>query len=360
MIKVSTENYKNQLKEKENIFNSYFNDVTSKSIFPSSHHSYRHRCEFGLSNFKNGINYSMINDNERIEINKYPICSEAIQLLMKKLLQLLTKKEVLFQKLFQIEFQSSRSKEVMVSLIYHKKLENDWVEEINILKDSLECSFVGRSKNQKIIIGQDYVTEEYKSVNKKFRLNLYEQCFSQANPDICDQMISWIEENGKRETDIIELHCGLGTFTIPLSRLFNNVIATENSRPSLVALEKNIKLNNCNNIKFARLSGKETLEAYDEKREFRRLINKEIVLKEYDIRSIFVDPPREGIDQQTVSKISQFDEIIYISCGFESFKRDLDLLKKTHEIEKVAMFDQFPYTNHIESGVILKRITPQD
>ncbi len=360
MIKVSTENYKNQLKEKENIFNSYFNDVTSKSIFPSSHHSYRHRCEFGLSNFENGINYSMINDNERIEINKYPICSEAIQLLMKKLLQLLTKKEVLFQKLFQIEFQSSRSKEVMVSLIYHKKLENDWVEEINILKDSLECSFVGRSKNQKIIIGQDYVTEEYKSVNKKFRLNLYEQCFSQANPDICDQMISWIEENGKRETDIIELHCGLGTFTIPLSRLFNNVIATENSRPSLVALEKNIKLNNCNNIKFARLSGKETLEAYDEKREFRRLINKEIVLKEYDIRSIFVDPPREGIDQQTVSKISQFDEIIYISCGFESFKRDLDLLKKTHEIEKVAMFDQFPYTNHIESGVILKRITPQD
>jgi len=280
--------------------------------------------------------------------------------LMKKLLQLLTKKEVLFQKLFQIEFQSSRSKEVMVSLIYHKKLENDWVEEINILKDSLECSFVGRSKNQKIIIGQDYVTEEYKSVNKKFRLNLYEQCFSQTNPDICDQMISWIEENGKRETDIIELHCGLGTFTIPLSRLFNNVIATENSRPSLVALEKNIKLNNCNNIKFARLSGKETLEAYDEKREFRRLINKEIVLKEYDIRSIFVDPPREGIDQQTVSKISQFDEIIYISCGFESFKRDLDLLKKTHEIEKVAMFDQFPYTNHIESGVILKRITPQD
>ena len=360
MIKVSTENYKNQLKEKENIFNSYFNDVTSKSIFPSSHHSYRHRCEFGLSNFENGINYSMINDSERIEINKYPICSEAIQLLMKKLLQLLTKKEVLFQKLFQIEFQSSRSKEVMVSLIYHKKLENDWVEEINILKDSLECSFVGRSKNQKIIIGQDYVTEEYKSVNKKFRLNLYEQCFSQTNPDICDQMISWIEENGKRETDIIELHCGLGTFTIPLSRLFNNVIATENSRPSLVALEKNIKLNNCNNIKFARLSGKETLEAYDEKREFRRLINKEIVLKEYDIRSIFVDPPREGMDQQTVSKISQFDEIIYISCGFESFKRDLDLLKKTHEIEKVAMFDQFPYTNHIESGVILKRITPQD
>ena len=86
-------------------------------------------------------------------------------------------------------------------------------------------------------------------------------------------MIAWIEGNGKKDTDIIELHCGIGTFTIPLSRLFKNVIATENSRPSLVALEKNIKLNKCNNIKYARLSGKETLEAYEEKREFRRLIN---------------------------------------------------------------------------------------
>ena len=112
------------------------------------------------------------------------------------------------------------------------------------------------------------------------------------------------------------------------------------------------------NIKNARLSGKETLEAYEEKRVFKRLINKKIDLKAYKIDSIFVDPPREGIDQDTISKIIHFDEIIYISCGFESLKRDIDILKKTHEIKKVAMFDQFPYTDHIESGVILKKITP--
>ena len=173
-------------------------------------------------------------------------------------------------------------------------------------------------------------------------------------------MINWIEDNRKKDSDIIELHCGIGTFTIPLSRLFRNVIATENSRPSLVALEKNINLNKCKNIKYARLSGKETLEAYEEKREFRRLIDKNIYLKEYNIKSIFVDPPREGIDKDTISKISHFDEIIYISCGFESLKRDLDILKKTHKIKKAAMFDQFPYTDHIESGVILERITPAD
>ena len=360
MIKVSSENYKKQLQDKENLFNSYFNDVVSKNIYPSSYHSFRHRCEFGLTEFKNGFNYSMIEDRKRIEIDEYPICSESIQKLMKNLLQELTKEDVLLNKLFQIEFQSSRLDEVMISLIYHKKLDENWVKNIEVLKEDLKCSVIGRSKNQKLIIGQDYVTEQYASLNKKFKLNLYEQCFSQTNPDICDQMINWIEDNKKKDSDIIELHCGIGTFTIPLSRLFRNVIATENSRPSLVALEKNINLNKCKNIKYARLSGKETLEAYEEKREFRRLIDKNIYLKEYNIKSIFVDPPREGIDKDTISKISHFDEIIYISCGFQSLKRDLDILKETHKIKKAAMFDQFPYTDHIESGVILERITPAD
>ena len=125
MIKISAENYKKQLQEKENLFDSYFNDVISKDIYSSAHHSFRHRCEFGLTEFKNGFNYSMIEDRKRIEIDEYPICSESIQNLMKDLLEELIKEDVLLNKLFQIEFQSSRSHEVMVSLIYHKKLDEN-------------------------------------------------------------------------------------------------------------------------------------------------------------------------------------------------------------------------------------------
>ena len=360
MTNISAENYKKQFKEKEEIFNAYFNEVTTKNIFPSNHHSFRHRCEFSVLKSEHGIKYSMIKDKKRVEIDKYPICSESIQELMKELLKIVNQEEVLYRKLFQIEFQSSRTKEVMVSLIYHKKLGPDWIEKVNLIKDNLKCSIIGRSKKQKIIIGQDYVTEEYKSSYQSFKLNLYEQCFSQTNPDICDQIINWVEEIGKKNSDILELHCGLGTFTIPLSRLFNNVVATENSRPSLLALENNIRINRCNNIKYARLSGKETLEAFEGMREFRRLKNQCISFKDFNIKSIFVDPPREGIDAKTISKISKFNEIIYISCGFESLKRDLGILKRTHKINKVAMFDQFPYSNHIESGVVLERITPSD
>ena len=62
----------------------------------------------------------------------------------------------------------------MVSLIYHKNLGPDWIRKVKLIKDDLKCSIIGRSKKQKLIIGQDYVTEEYQSINQSFKLNLYD------------------------------------------------------------------------------------------------------------------------------------------------------------------------------------------
>ena len=133
-------------------------------------------------------------------------------------------------------------------------------------------------------------------------------------------------------------------------------MATENSRPSIKALKENVNLNRRTNIYNARLSGKETLEAYNGVRKFNRL--SDIDLQEFNFDSIFLDPPREGLDHFTLKSLANMKNIIYVSCGFESFKRDLSILQKTHEILNLAMFDQFPYTEHIESGAILKRIAP--
>ena len=170
-------------------------------------------------------------------------------------------------------------------------------------------------------------------------------------------MLDWVLKYSQRQLgDVMELHCGLGTFTIPLSHISNKVLATENSRPSIKALKFNIDLNKRKNIYFGRLSGLETLEAYRRKRSFRRLDG--INLDEFNVETIFFDPPREGLDKKTLEELKDIKNIIYISCGFESFVRDLKELKETHQIVRTAMFDQFPYTDHIESGAILERITP--
>jgi tRNA (uracil-5-)-methyltransferase len=68
-----------------------------------------------------------------------------------------------------------------------------------------------------------------------------------------------------------------------------------------------------------------------------------------------VDPPRAGLDNETLKLVAQFDTVIYISCNPDTLAANLEALDVTHEIKVCALFDQFPLTKHIESGVILRR-----
>jgi tRNA (uracil-5-)-methyltransferase len=53
--------------------------------------------------------------------------------------------------------------------------------------------------------------------------------------------------------------------------------------------------------------------------------------------------------------VSRFNKIIYISCNPNTLKDNLVQLSHTHTIQQFALFDQFPYTDHIEVGMILTR-----
>ena len=75
------------------------------------------------------------------------------------------------------------------------------------------------------------------------------------------------------------------------------------------------------------------------------------------LHTLFVDPPRAGLEKSVRELAStSFDRIIYMSCNPDTLQRDLaaDLLL-THRITNVAAFDQFPYTPHLEVGIVLER-----
>ncbi|VEI47353.1 tRNA (uracil-5-)-methyltransferase [Actinobacillus equuli] len=69
----------------------------------------------------------------------------------------------------------------------------------------------------------------------------------------------------------------------------------------------------------------------------------------------FVDPPRAGLDQDTLNMVQAYERILYISCNPHTLADNLQQLTQTHRIERAALFDQFPYTHHVESGVWLIR-----
>ena len=353
-MKLSSAKYDFQYHEKRRLFQKEFKQVSEIEFFHSLPEGFRHRAEFAIKGNFGSKQYVMTIDGKREQIDSFPIASTKIQELMHQLLGQINACKTLSEKLFQVEFQTSRNQDSMISLIYHRKLDESWENAARHLNKKLQATIIGRSRKQKLSYGNDYVIETYKSFKSKYSLRLYEQCFSQTNPEICEKMLSWVEKNLIfSDDDVVELHCGLGTFTMLLSKVFRKVLATENSRPSFAGLKENLRLNKCFNVNVARLSGHETLQAISNERSFNRLGG--IDISEFKFNTIFLDPPREGLDESTLSYLNRFERVIYLSCGFESFKRDLQIMSKTHFVRKLAMFDQFPYTEHIESGAILQK-----
>tara|TARA_R110001592_G_scaffold363036_1_gene679401 strand:- start:15308 stop:16402 length:1095 start_codon:yes stop_codon:yes gene_type:complete len=326
-------------------------------VFASAPLAYRMRAEFRIWHDGDTLDYVMFRQDDRktpVPIREFPIACEAIQQLMPVLREKLTHCDTLRRKLFQVEFLSTQAGETLVTLIYHRKLLADWEIEASALAAELRVSLVGRSRKQKLVLGDNFVRESLAVDGRVFSYLQYEQAFTQPNAGVNTLMLSWACARAASLTgDLLELYCGNGNFTLPLSQHFDNVLATELSKTSVRAARENLAHNAIGNVQIIRLSAEEVTQAMRGEREFRRLADLEKPLHEYQLRTIFVDPPRAGLDEQTVQMAADFEAIMYISCNPDTLAENLAVLCQTHRIENFAMFDQFPYTDHMECGVLL-------
>ena len=325
------------------------------SVFESPDSAYRSRSEFKIWHDGDEIHYAMNHLDKKgvVLIDECPQVSEHISALMPKLLDAIRTKEIGF-KLFGADFLSSSSGEIVVSLLYHRKLDSEWQELAQEIAQELGIYIIGRSRKQKVVVGQDYITEILNIDSQEFKFNYIENSFTQPNARVNEQMISWSMKNlSNIDGDLLELYCGAGNFTIPFAKEFNKVLATEISKSSINAAKANMLLNDVQNIEFVRMSVEEFVQALDGVREFRRMAG--IDMNSYNIKSIFVDPPRSGMDEASCRFASRHEHILYISCNPETLVRDLEILCETHEVIDMALFDQFPYTHHVEMGVKLAR-----
>ncbi|MDN5114172.1 tRNA (uridine(54)-C5)-methyltransferase TrmA [Aliarcobacter butzleri] len=350
-------NYKIQ-REKERFSN--FTNIDF-DIIKSNESNFRNRAEFRIwwekgENNIEILSYAM-NDFKKniLKINSCEMVSFHIKELMPKLIDELQNDLELSFKLFAVEFLGSSTKDMLVTLIYHKKLEESWIQKAKEIEKRLNIKIIGRSKKQRLVLTNDYINETLNISNQNFFFAYEENGFTQPNTNVNVQMIEWVLENTKNSSkDLCELYCGGGNFTIPLSTKFKKVLATEISKTSIKSALRNCSLNKIESISFIRMSAEDFVQALNKVRAFNRL--KDINLDDYEFDTIFMDPPRSGLDDTTRNLAKDFENIIYISCNPETLHRDLEELTKTHEIEKFALFDQFAFTNHIESGVILRKL----
>ncbi|MDO5059394.1 MAG: tRNA (uridine(54)-C5)-methyltransferase TrmA [Neisseria sp.] len=356
--------YTEQLAEKQARLRGLFQDLAMPEweVFASADSGFRMRAEFRIWHEGDDICYAMFEPGRKagtaslIKLENLPAADENINCLMPVLLAEIKADEVLKNRLYQCEFLSTLSGEMLVTLIYHKKLDEAWEAAARVLQEKLGIFIIGRSRGQKIVLQQDFVTERLNVHGKTFAYRQIEGGFTQPNARMCEKMLEWACDSAQGlGGDLLELYCGNGNFTLPLARHFRRALATEVSKTSVNAAQWNIAENQAENIRIARLSAEEFTEAYTQNRSFRRLAEQGVDLNDYDFSTIFVDPPRAGIDDETLKLVAQFDNVIYISCNPDTLRANLGTLAETHEVVRAALFDQFPFTHHIESGVLLKK-----
>ncbi len=357
-----TLSYQQQLDAKVERLTSQFAlfNAPALQVFASPEQHFRMRAEFRIWHTEQDLFYAMFerdaeNQKKVVRIDQFDIADVHINRLMPVLLQKLKQNPLLSQRLFEVDFLSSLSGEVLVTLIYHTKLDENWQKAAKELEQELQIKIIGRSRGQKIVLSQDYIVEELHVFERQFAYKQIEGSFTQPNAQVCQKMLQWAcEVAGNSERDLLELYCGNGNFTLPLSTKFRRVLATELAKSSVYAAQWNIEKNQIENIQIARLSAEEFTQAFNQERVFRRLQDAGIELESYDFETVFVDPPRAGIDLETLKLLQRFKRIIYISCNPETLYENLKTLCETHTIKAFALFDQFPYTHHVESGVLLE------
>ena len=195
---------------------------------------------------------------------------------------------------------------------------------------------VGIILNDKILFGTESFIE---IVDNMFFKESYNSFF-QVNRNINLELFKLIKENIDEDSIVLDLCSGVGTLSIVASEKAKEVYAIEIVENAVKDALINAKMNKKDNINF--MLG----DAF-------KLIDK---IKD-DIDTIIVDPPRSGLNRESLESILKIvpKKMIYISCDPLTLARDLKVLKSKYEVKKFYLLDMFSYTYHVETVMVLEK-----
>ena len=183
--------------------------------------------------------------------------------------------------------------------------------------------------NEKLMTG----SHEFTLKVDEFSWRLSTQSFFQVNRHMHATMIRLVQRHAQRcapRRSAIDLYAGVGFFSLPLAKHFENVVAIEGSGESAA---------------HARLNVPPNVQIVEAPVEFyaRRMQPADF---------IFLDPPRAGARKEVVSAVAEKAQtmICYLSCDPVTFSRDANrLIASGWRLASLDLLDLFPNTHHVET-----------
>lgn len=202
-------------------------------------------------------------------------------------------------------------------------------------------------QREKVLFGDGYI--EDRLLGQRFRIS--PRSFYQINPVQTERLYSLaIDMAGLTGRELVlDAYCGVGTIGLCAAERAKQVLGVELNRDAVHDAIVNARLNGVKNCWFTAGDAGKYMEdmAADGKRP--------------DV--VFMDPPRSGSDEKFIASLLKAAprRVVYISCGPDTLRRDLDVLVSGgYRVKRLQPVDMFPYTNHTETVVLLSRKTPDD
>lgn len=191
-----------------------------------------------------------------------------------------------------------------------------------------------------MIASQDTENAEYTvTVNgKKLLFNI--RGFFQSNLEMISKTIRLIETEMKKrvvpseKTVMLDMYCGVGTFTKYLGPLFGKSVLVEHNSHAIQYADKNVA--EIPHASYA-MSGARWIRTPEAK-------------NCYD--AVVIDPPRSGMEKEVCSWLcsNKTPLICSVSCDPVTHARDAArLVQSGYKLEKLTLLDFYPQTSHIES-----------
>ena len=191
--------------------------------------------------------------------------------------------------------------------------------------------------------GKEAIEEELGG--RRYRIGV--ESFFQTNTQQAERLLATalaLAEPGPADR-VLDLFCGVGTFSLPLAERAAQVIGIEWVEEAVEHARRLAREAGLTNVRF--LAGPV------------RLLLPEAVAQLGGVELILLDLSRSGAGGKVMRKIGRArpQRVVYVSCNPQTLGDDLThLLPFGYRVSQVQPLDLFPHTPHVETVVRLDRI----
>lgn len=308
-------------------FMDFKSDFVIQPIVGTDAIAYRNKVTFQVDR---QIGYFQKESHEIVPISDCKLIDSQMNLILSKL------RKLKIDNCMQIVIRASKNlKQSMIIFITNGNVNEQMIiDELG----SIVTSIYIKNNELKCIYGNLYIEEHLHD----FSFEISPLSFFQVNTHQAEKLYDIVKKyaNLSKKDKLLDLYCGTGTIGIYLSKDCEYVLGIEVNEQAIFDARRNQVKNGCHNIEF--VCG-----------DVSSVVSN--IRKHFDV--VIVDPPRSGLDHQTISFLRKgnFKRVIYVSCDPVTLARDLNFLSEVYSIEELTPVDMFPNTYHVECVCLLNR-----